>query len=856
MRKLFTLLLIFFVSVGFSQTVHWYLKTTGSNVTSPSNWTDASNGVGGTSPAASEFSQANRVWHIRNRTSTSAFFPWNLNAASTVSIDGNVSGSTPGNINFNCILTASVSCPIDIASGNTLTIGNSSAINYSLGNLDANSTVVYNSTFIPVSSVNYGNLIIAASTSLSTSGNPFVFGLLTINSGRTLNLNNNGLYLSGTNGSIAGAGAFIGSNLSWIGFQGGNGGNNGTIRFSPGTDILDYMIIGYNTSSDYFTLGSNLNINVGTLSSFIQITGGVDLNGNTLNIASGADISLPIASTDGFIRGNSSSKVFIDGTVGSFLAPTLYMDATNNTLGVLSLNNATAMDAGNTLNIADSLAIKSGGTFNTNGNVTLTSNATLKGRLADMSNGTINGNLTVQTFNAGSTTDWVVMGVSGISGQTLSNWDGQFPMTCNGCTQPTTAVQPGGFASCVNWNETLASPAAYETMSNTDALTPGKGFWIYLGSGLASTTDLSWTVAGSPVVGNTNIGVTNSGAAAGNGSNLLANPYPSPISWNKFRATNAGLLGTSMYIYSPDHAATTSFNGVTSSHPGGANNVIPMGQGFYVDASGNGNVTFQESHKVDNNTGANPLLKSSSSSAPSIVRLKVKDAVNKPDYCVVSFNDNASTSFDTDHDAHKIYSAMGYVGAPASTIKKTTISTVLDKDYSINTIPYPQAADLVIPVLVKVKTSGQVTISANDIENLPAGACVKLRDNLTNITTDLQSSDYTCNMSSTTNTPRFDLIFCGASVPTSINNQTQDPSSLVFINKDINGVFVSFDYNQPTDATISVYNLMGQKLLDDKKVKTAKSVHYLNLNIEDQLIFVTVTTPDGKTTKKFMYRNN
>lgn len=827
---------------------HWYLRIGTGAPTNVSSWTDATNGIGGTSPAAGEFSLANRIWHFRNRTSASIIVPWNIHASSTASVEAN--------INLTSSVTGSISGLVDIASNGTLTISNPNQVTLNYNNLDFNSYVVYNNANVKVTSANYGNLVIAQNSTLTTAASINVNGILDIKSGKTLRLNGNGLYLNGAAGSISNSGGtLIGDSFAWITLQGGNGGNNGTLTFAAGSEILDYLIILYSQGTDYIRLGSKLNITVGSVSGFLQAFGGIDLNGNTLTIESGADISFSAASNEGVFMGNSNSKLFIDGSVGSYLGTTaLFMDPANNTLGVLSLNSASTLDAGNALKINDSLSVKSGGTFNTNNNVTLVSTTSLKGRLANISNGTISGNLTVQTFAKGTVTDWANLGVSGIQGQTFQNWYGQIPMAIEGSTTGVTSTANTYFESVQSWFENVDT---YDTtITVTSAITPGKGYWVFLGTGLYTTTDMVWSVTGTPVTGNTSIPITNSGA----GWNLIANPYPSPISWDQVMAQggNSSLVNDAYYIYDADLGGTVSYvsGAATPSSYQTMTNVIPMGQAFYVEAIGAGNLSVTESCKSDKNTGSNQLLKgnslSNSNSVGTLFRLNI-DGGGWHDDAVIRFHSNATSTFDKALDARKLYNSPGYVGYPGTWSKRTVIATQLNnEDYSINSLPYPQTQNAVIPVIARVYSTGQYTISGSEIQNLPPNVCVTLKDNLMNVTQDLRLGDYICNIVDTTFASRFELTICADLTMDVKNISSAAAKNSVDISRNSQGVYVKFDYAVPTDATIYASNILGQTIMAPKKVKASNETMYLDINSDDQLIFVTVITKDGRTTKKIL----
>ena len=200
-----------------------------------------------------------------------------------------------------------------------------------------------------------------------------------------------------------------------------------------------------------------------------------------------------------------------------------------------------------------------------------------------------------------------------------------------------------------------------------------------------------------------------------------------------------------------------------------------------------------------------------------------------------------------------MYNSPGYVGYPGTWGKRTVIATQSNnEDYSINSLPYAQTQNAVIPVIARVYTTGQYTISGSDIQNLPPNACVTLKDKLLNVTQDLRLGNYICTINDTTIASRFELTVCADITADVKSNTAVQAANSIAINKDSQGIFVDFDFNKTTNANIIVTNVLGQIIMDTKKVKVTNDNIYLDINVNDQLIFVTVETDNEKVTKKFL----
>lgn len=543
------------------------------------------------------------------------------------------------------------------------------------------------------------------------------------------------------------------------------------------------------------------------------------------------------------------SNLTIDGASSNNIG-TINFTGTN-PLNNLTLNRLTkTMTLGSPLHVLGTVT-PSAGTIASAGNLTIRSTSGSKGRIGIVT-GAITGNVVVQTFAAGGATDWANLGPSGVSGLTVASWEGQIPMSCFSC--PNDENSAGGyFVSIQGWDETqpASAPTAYIEMSYSDPLAVGKGYWVYLGLTQGTTTDMTWDVTGPAVQGNQSINLTNSGVSNGDGYNLISNPYACPISWTALRNAN-GNVDNAIYVYNADLGITTSFvNGVSSNPGSGASNIIPMGQAFYVKASAATNLTAQESNKLTSGSH-NQLLKTANTGIGDVVRLKVVGG-GFSDETAIRFHQSATTSFDKEWDAYKLFTSPGYVGFPGLYSQRTTISTQSgNDDYSVNSLPYAQSQNAVIPVLVKVYASGQHTISASDLQNLPANACVTLFDKLTNTTHNLKTGDYVCTINDTTSTARFELTVCADLTASIANNNNLVKDESIFINTDANGAYVKLDFDKNTKTKISVTNILGQKVMETKSLTAQKETVYIPLEAKNQLLFVTVETSTNRVTKKII----
>lgn len=131
---------------------------------------------------------------------------------------------------------------------------------------------------------------------------------------------------------------------------------------------------------------------------------------------------------------------------------------------------------------------------------------------------------------------------------------------------------------------------------------------------------------------------------------------------------------------------------------------------------------------------------------PMLLRLDVSGNAMQNE-TVVYFDANGSFSYNSLTDAPSLGTAPGYLN----------IITRFDNiDYQTKCLPL-LTQNTSIPIKIITGTSGIYQINANDISNLPMGACLMLHDNFTNNNQDLRTGPYTCTISDTESVVRFVL---------------------------------------------------------------------------------------------------
>ena len=364
-----------------------------------------------------------------------------------------------------------------------------------------------------------------------------------------------------------------------------------------------------------------------------------------------------------------------------------------------------------------------------------------------------------------------------------------------------------------------------ETGSNADYTAPATAYWVAVPEGTSlnpmkgyiaqpgSSTTLSYT--GIFNTGNQTVSLTRTTGKAKEGFNLVANPYPSYLDWAMVDTAAAKIMTTVWYRTQTAASAYTfdtyngSLNVATNNGVNKVTNLIPPMQAFWVrvkqgESSGTLNFSNAMRKHVDNSSNKfkAPAQKAANQQ---LLRLQVSNGVNA-DETILCFNPNASNNFDS-YDSEKMSNNSASI--PEIFTVAGTEQLVINGMNSIT--PNEE-----IPLGFTTGQSNAFSIKATEISNLGDNTQIILKDNQTNTQWNLSdgsaynfSSDIT-----TANTSRFSVIFKTASIATdNVNNNGQANSILIYRNEN-NQIAVNCVTGFVGQASMSVYNAVGQKLAE------------------------------------------
>ncbi len=553
---------------------------------------------------------------------------------------------------------------------------------------------------------------------------------------------------------------------------------------------------------------------------------------NNLTIETGASVTISgtnsldvygLWNNSGTFTANQSTVSFLGAipqTINSSSAQSFYNITLNNSAGL------TTVDADHDL--AGTLTLTNG-EFNTGGNVfTLISDITGTARIAEITGGSISGDITMQRYIAAGLTDWRFL-TSATSNMTLNEFTGDFETSgFPGASSPNFPSAANPWPSIYFYDESVAGVQdnGFTAATNiTNTVGVGEGLWVYCGDTITGTQPFLIDMTGPVNTGNINLPISfSNGTHADDGWSMVGNPYPSAIDWDdNVNITKVG-MDDAIYIWNPQEGQMDSYSGGVGLFDATA--TIASSQAFWVQAT-NGSASLQVTEGAKTTGGT--FIKSST---PLTI---VATNNTGRDQTKINFQPNASTAFDSSYDAYKIKTTVP--GLP-------TISTIMQDslELSINQLDQ-QTID--IPVKLTTTASGIHTIDINGINNFSNASYIIFEDLFTGNIYDLNTvSSVTAFIHDTTQTARF-LIKFGYNVATDIEdllgeNTTNKPVVWAHDNKlSVKGEDIE---------NITVRNILGQTLFESNTEKIFNIEH-----LNTQVLIVSVTQNKQITSSKIQY---
>jgi hypothetical protein len=259
-----------------------------------------------------------------------------------------------------------------------------------------------------------------------------------------------------------------------------------------------------------------------------------------------------------------------------------------------------------------------------------------------------------------------------------------------------------------------------------------------------------------------------------------------------------------VYVYS----STSQYGGSYRSYVNGMGTspLIPAGQGFFVrvaDVSATPTLALTNANRVTT-FGTQPAMQRTAEQRP-LVQLRLAAPAGATDDAYVYFEAGATAAADAAFDAGKLRNT----GAAALNL----FSLAAADELSINGLPLPGAASLVVPLGVAVAQPGTYTLRAAQLRN-QTGA-VSLRDKLTGTLTPLAAgTSYSFTVAAgAPATGRFELLF-GPATPLATTAATLGAQIELYPNPAHGAVQVLLPAALQREAVqATVLNALGQQVL-------------------------------------------
>lgn len=346
----------------------------------------------------------------------------------------------------------------------------------------------------------------------------------------------------------------------------------------------------------------------------------------------------------------------------------------------------------------------------------------------------------------------------------------------------------------------------------------------------ATPTVWNGSFTGVPNNGTINKAITYNGSAPF-GYNMLGNPYPSTINAQAFIVANTANIESSLYFWRKINGAIGSAYAVYNSlgataTPSSAspNGTIQVGQGFFVKAKSNSNISFTNAMRVTNND--NQFFRTNQVQKDRIW-LNLTNASGVFSQTLIGYLEEGSQGVDS-------YDAKYINDSPIA-----LTSNINNEEYTIQSRSTFDPAD-VVALNFKTDVAGDYTITLDHFDGVfTSEQTIYLKDNITGNETDLKAGSYTFTATAGIDNARFSLKYQRTlNVYVSAFN---DNNVRVFIN---NGTLY---VNSGTSVinTIEVYDIQGRLIEQQKSVKsTTATIH--NLKATNQVLIVKIIDENSK----------
>ncbi len=509
-----------------------------------------------------------------------------------------------------------------------------------------------------------------------------------------------------------------------------------------------------------------------------------------------------------------------------------------------------------TLVVTDIINVNASGTFEIKNN----------GNLIQINNVSNTGNISMERTAFVDTTDYVYWSspVAGFSSTNISTYSNNANLYKWVPTIPGNGI--GEFGNWVNTTETMVLGKGYiERGLNNAAMNSPANFtstFIGVPNNGNITTPISRGTYNTVGTYPSPYSQTNATQDDDNW-NLLGNPYPSSISANAFLTANATKISGFIniwrhgitpntntldpfynnYAYNYDPTDYLTYNLSGPSSPLGFDGYIAAGQGFIVlmnplSASSSMTASFNNSMRSSGYRN-DQFYRTENTNMDTFPEGRIwLDLVSSRSSCsmLVAYVNGATNQKDQMYDAQADLKASFNIYSLLDGYDRNTIQG--------RSVPFDQN-DL-IPLAVKVPTSGSFTIFIKGIDGLLSNQNIFLEDKLLNLIHNLRTVPYTFTANQGEILDRFILRFTNQTLST--NDNVYADQVTIFVNNHINVKSLGESIQE-----ISVYDVLGKTVLDRKNINQQEIILSELKATTDMLIVKVKLDNDVVITKKVIH---
>lgn len=362
--------------------------------------------------------------------------------------------------------------------------------------------------------------------------------------------------------------------------------------------------------------------------------------------------------------------------------------------------------------------------------------------------------------------------------------------------------------------------------NNSDVFIAGQGYAVNLKD---ASRNISFTGGIMNVSDQSNALVT-----AGNGFNLLGNPYPSYVNSGSMLAASTGAILTET-IWVWDQSLNSGAGGYATKVTVDNFQLAPT-QGFFVQSNGAaGSVAINEAFQT--HQGTDTFLKMNPRPE---VHVTLNDGTNEM-LTKLYYIDGASKGFDNGFDGPMFGGVSNSLA-----VYTHSLENGLGRNLAIQSLPNNDFENLIVPIGVKALSGKEITFSANTL-NFPDGINVYLEDkNDSSFTLLNDSSNFMTTLSSDLNgIGRFYL-----HTKSSVLNTNEVTLENISIYKTDNTTLRIVGLSQGKTA-VKLFNILGKQVLNSSFI--SNGVKDISLpKLASGVYIVQLETENGKLNRKII----